>query len=43
MKKAVLALLGLAALLSACTLPDATGPVRVCIPDSGFCHFEERR
>lgn len=43
MKKTVLALLSLAALLSACTLPDATGPVRVCVPDSAICYFEERK
>jgi len=23
--------------------PLSTGMVRVCIPDSGFCHFEERK
>jgi hypothetical protein len=43
MQPIVLALLCLAALLSACTLPESTGMVRVCIPDSGFCHFEERK
>jgi len=33
----------LAALLtSACTLPEAKGPVRVCVPDSAICYFEDR-
>ena len=42
MKSLVLTLLCLAA-VSGCALSDATGPVRVCLPDSGFCHFEERK
>lgn len=43
MKTPVVALLCLGVLLSACTLPDATGPVRVCVPDSAICYFEERK
>lgn len=44
MKTAFRLALSLAVLLAAgCSLPQLGGPVRVCIPDSGFCHFEERK
>ena len=40
--KPVLALLFLVALLTVgCALPEPKGPWKVCIPDSGFCWFED--
>ena len=42
MKNLLLVSLALAALLAGCSLPEAKGPARVCIPDSGFCHFPDR-
>ena len=40
--KRIIVLLVLSNLLSAgCTLPEPKGPWKVCIPDSGFCWFED--
>ena len=41
MKRAFAAIL-LAALVAGCALPEGAGGARVCIQDSGFCHFPDR-
>ena len=39
--KAILAALSVLLLLAACSLPEPKGPWKRCIPDSGFCWFED--
>lgn len=42
MKTVLKALCLVGALLAAgCTLPEAKGPARVCVPDSAICYFPD--
>lgn len=42
MKTFLYALIAAAALAAAgCTLPEAKGPARVCVPDSAICYFPD--